>query len=256
MRKSESTLLCAAIAAATLCLGITSAHAAVTLTVTPVAPFTGFTGANDADNTAGITGAYTQSDSDNKMGQSVQTITGGTLTDIQLIISGNTSGNTISLALYDAGAGAGNALKDNSSRGYGTADATDPYTGTFDHTTVSDNLLTATAQNITLASAGAGFAIFDFSFTGADAIPLLANEEYVVEANGANGNYFFARQANNATEYADGQAYKNTQPLNGNAARDWAVGLSVAAAAPSPEPASLAVLSLGSLSLLGRKRKA
>ncbi len=257
MRKSEPIILCAAIAAATLCLGVTSANAAVTVTSTAVTTFTGFTSANAADTTAGITAAYTQADSDPKFGQSVQTITGGTLTDIELLVSGNTSGNTLSLALYDAGAGAGNLLKDNSSRGYGTADATDPYTGSFDHTTVSDNLLTAAAQNITLPSAGASFAIFDFNFTGPDAITLLANEEYVVEANGDNGSaFFFIRQANNATEYANGQAYKSTQPLNGNADRDWAVGVNVAAVTSSPEPASLAVLGLGAVALLGRKRKA
>ena len=256
MRKREPIILCAALAAATLCLGITSAHAAVTLTPTSVTTFTGFTAANAADTTAGITSAYTQADADAKFGQSVQTITGGTLTDIELLLSGNTSGNTLSLALYDAGPAAGNPLKDTGSQGYGTADATDPYTGSFSHTTVSDNLLTAAAQNITLPSAGAAFSIFDFSFTGADAITLLANEEYVIEANGNNGSYFFIRQANNALEYANGQAYKSTQPLNGNAARDWAVGVNVAAVASSPEPASLAVLSIGALSLLGRRRKA
>src|SRR5947209_6226138 len=112
MRKREPIALCAALAAATLCFGITSAHAAVTLTATTMTTFSGFTGANAADTTAGITAAFTQADADAKFGQSVQTVTGGTLTDILLLVSGNTSGNTLSLALYDAGAGPGNALKD------------------------------------------------------------------------------------------------------------------------------------------------
>lgn len=221
-------------------------------------------------------------------GQSIEAMTAGKLSDLEVLFTG-TPPTTFNIALYDAGSAgattplaaanaAGNAspLADTGANGYtgsagssgapgtvnttfgGNGNGTTPNGGHYINTSL--NLLsstdstgiTVTGYGTTPNATGGMSAELDFHMTGADAINIVAGEEYVFEISGVSNpsSVYWDRQGATG-DYPYGQAFIGQDPLNGNAARDFAVGMVVT---PVPEPASVSALGLASLGLMARKR--
>jgi hypothetical protein len=256
---------------------------------TPNAANTTLNGSGPTNNMSGFTvsqGPGAGSDLNPvSWGQSFEAQVGGTLTDIEFIITG-TPPATFNLALYDAGSAgtttpgaaggsAANAspLSDTGANGYtgsggftgaagtnstsfgGNGNGTTPNGGHYINTSL--NLLSSDSTGVTMTGYGTNpnatgqmSAVFDFHMSGTDAITLLAGEEYVFELSGLSGSIFFDRNAATSTEYPYGQAFIGQDPLNGNNNRDFVLGIVVAV----PEPASASMVALGSLGLLMRRR--
>jgi hypothetical protein len=170
----------------------------------------------------------------------------GALSDIQLVIGGNPNGVTANLALYDAGLAPGTpTLQDTGSNTY-----TPGLSG------VSTNLLSAASNAFTMPGyqvSGTTAAIFDFQFSGADAVNIVAGHQYVFEMNTPSnaGNLIWYRMANNTFDYPNGQAFRARGSLNGNPARDMSLAVTVSSV---PEPASLGLVALGAVGLMARRR--
>jgi hypothetical protein len=142
---------------------------------------------------------------------------------------------------------------------YGTASTT--YGGGFNGSTTnggfyfmtSANLLDSASQSLTIpgySTTGATGAVIDFQLSGADAVNIIAGEEYVVELTGTGvGQINWYRNFATATAYPYGEGFKGEESLNGNLNRSFAVGLVVV-----PEPASASLVSLASLGLMARRR--
>jgi PEP-CTERM motif len=179
------------------------------------------------------------------LSQSFQATTGGTLSDIQIVVGGNPNGVTLNLALYDAGVAPGSpSLVDTGSNSYSPGASG-----------VSNNLLSAVSQAFVLPgynTQGAVAAIFDFQFSGADAVNLTAGDEYVFELNTPSANQIWYRMAANGVNYPQGQAFRGRAPLNGNPARDMSLAVTVV-----PEPGTFILLGLAAPAMLwaARKRK-
>jgi hypothetical protein len=178
------------------------------------------------------------------LGQSFAALTTGTLTDVEMEITGNPSGVTVNLAIYSAGAASGNSLADTGSNTYA------PGVGA-----VSTNLLAADATGVVLPAygvVGTTGAIFDFQFSGADAITLTAGQEYIFEVGTTSTAILWPRMANNALDYPAGQGFSARSPINGNALRDLSLGVAVSAV---PEPTSLGLIGLSCLGMLRRRSR-
>jgi len=175
------------------------------------------------------------------MGQSFAATASGTLSDIQIIVSGNPSGLSLNLALYDAGSATGSIFANTGSQTYTPG------------TNVSANLLAADATGVVLpayTTQGANGAVLDFQLSG-EGVSLTAGEEYIFELNTlSNSAMFWGREANNTLDYPNGQAFKARSPLNGNSLRDWSLAVTVV-----PEPGSLVLLGLAAPAMLWAARK-
>jgi hypothetical protein len=118
---------------------------------------------------------------------------------------------------------------------------------------VSNNLfsssLAVTWTGYTLE--GGTAAVLDFALSGADRVAIQTGHQYILEiasTTNPSGMIWFRNGATGAN-YTGGQAFRQRSPLNGNAARDMTLAVTVI-----PEPATIALLSLGGLALLRRKR--
>lgn len=246
---------------------------------TGAAPSNEMTGFTTADGPGG--GADSNPSS---WGQSFEAMTSGSLTNIEILVTG-TPPATINIALYDAGsAGAttanaaagsvGNAspLTGQGSAGYtggvgggtpgtnsttfggggnGTTTNGGHYINTTTNLLTDGSGLTMTGYGTNPNATGAMSAILDFQLSGVDSVSLVAGEEYVFQVSPVTGSLFYDRNgASSAAFYPYGEAFKGQESLNGNSQRSFALGVVVAV----PEPASLSLVSLGALSLLARRR--
>ncbi len=236
--------------------------------------------ANTTQNGASVNNiaAFTTSQSfSGTVGQSFEAMTAGNLTNVDVLLTGSPA-STFNVALYDAGtAGTTTAnapggaaanqshLSDTGSSNYvvDTAANTPGVPGTLNaggNTYVSQNLLTTTTTVTSggFSAAGNDALDLDLIFSGADSVPLLAGEEYVVVlsnvTNVSGGSAFILRNSASATEYPDGQAFVGTGPLNGNANRDLAVGVTDLSTA-APEPTSALLVGVGVVGLTAARRR-
>lgn len=171
------------------------------------------------------------------MAQSWTATASGPLSHVQIVITG-TAPVSFNINLYDAG----------------TSGWADIGTGTYNPgVNVSANLLDTTSQ-LTWTGynvPGDSAAVLDFALSGADQVAIQAGNRYIFEiASTTNPNgMIWLRNGATGANYTGGQAFRQRSPLNGNAARDMTLAVTLV-----PEPATIGLLGLGALALLRRKR--
>ena len=248
-------------------LALQRAHAAVTASVTGNSTTGSFSAwptlPNAGDSTAGNTNLSQFNSAENNYGsgpptggslsQSFLCTQSGTLSDLEFVISG-TAPVTFNAALYDAGTTTG--LSDTSVNAYGNgADVANGTPGSGGVVVpVSSNLLPASSTGLIwngFTQTGANAAVLDVHVDPSDNVNLVSGHEYVFEVNSPSSaaNFLWLRMANNAVDYANGQAFRSRAPLNGNPARDMSFGAIVA-----PEPASVALIGIAFTALAARRR--
>lgn len=203
----------------------------------------GWTGGSYVSNGAELPQFDSSQGFGSTLSQSFAALTTGTLTDVEMEITGNPSAVSVNLAIYSAGAASGNPLADTGSNTY--TPGTSP---------VSANLLAADATGVILPAysvVGTTGAIFDFQFSGADAITLTAGQEYIFEVGGSTSAILWPRMANNTLDYPAGQGFSSRSPINGNSLRDLSLGVAVSV----PEPGTLSLIGLSCLGLLKRRSR-
>lgn len=164
------------------------------------------------------------------LSQSFVATTDGKLANVQIAVTGNIStAPTFQMNVYEA---------------LGTADFTDiscydpdanmscdAYTP--NSTDLSANLLTDTSQHAwgQYTLEGANAAVLNMTLTGADQINIVNGKTYIVEftlQTAPSDTILWGRMANNAFNYANGQAFRSRTPLNGNNMRDLAMAVTIA----------------------------
>ena len=174
------------------------------------------------------------------LGQSWTATTSGNLTRLQIAISG-TAPVSFNVALYDGGT---SGWANNGSASYSPS------------VNVSANLFADTSvqtwSQFTLPGATAG--VLDFSLSDADQVSIIAGHQYIFEiSSSANpSGMIWYRNGDNTIEYAGGQAFRQGAALNGNAARDMTLAVTVVAV---PEPASATLLGMSGLLILNHLRR-
>lgn len=169
------------------------------------------------------------------LAQSWTAAKGGALSHIQIIVSG-TPPVSFKINLYDAGVWDGNQNSSTDWSDVGSAGGHTYKPGA----NVSKNLFSSSLLVMWTGFKDAGdkVGVLDIALDGADAVPLQANHQYIFEITSDNNlnDMTWYRNSDIATNYAGGQAFRQGSPLNGNAARDFALAVTEGAAASAPAP--------------------
>lgn len=143
-----------------------------------------------------------------------------------------------------------------------TEDWSDVLTGTYNPGGNVSNDLLVTQTNFTWSGCGgtSKAAVLDFALSGTDQASIVAGRTYIFEismTSNPNNNMLWYRNTSNTTNYTDGQAFRKRSPLTTSSGqyRDMTLAVTVDGN-PTPEPATVALLGLGALSLIHRKRSA
>ncbi len=153
------------------------------------------------------------------LGQSFTAPVSGTLTNIQLYVTGKNTTNI--LYLYDMGV----AMR------YAAAQPGSIIPGSNG---VSGNLL---SSNLTIFIANQSSpSVMQLSFSGADAVPLIGGHEYlfnVVSLN-SSGQTFWHRSGGGTDLYAGGTAYRQNSLINGSKTTDFSLAVSLVNTSAAP----------------------
>jgi hypothetical protein len=163
------------------------------------------------------------------------------------IYSGGKAGGTAKLNIYPAPVGGTN-------------------TDGFVNTSFSTDLLNGgNGLDVTINGSG-GLQYISFDLTGADEITLAPNTKYAIELDALTGTLSWQRSAGPGA-YPDGNIYQGaselnfngTPPANGRGERDQVGGTpdrdgGFALFSTLPEPASLGLIAVSSIAVMGRRR--
>jgi hypothetical protein len=173
---------------------------------------------------------YYGSNAPYSLAQSWTATISGSLSRIQLLISG-TAPVSFKINLYDAYVWDG---KENSASDWSDIGSKEYKPGEKISKNLFLSTLPVTWTGFTNQGDQAG--VLEIVLTGADSVPIEKGHQYIFEVTSDADitKMTWYRNAAQETNYSGGQAFRQANPLNGMAARDFAAAFTVGVAAPAP----------------------